>query len=597
MERQPKRSEVPVEQTWNLQDLYPTDAAWEADLAAVKAAISTVTQFRGKLGDGAKTLLACLIARDELMKRAQRVTSYASFRQSADGVDPLNQVMAGQADTLGAALAAELSFIRSEALALPAGTLERYLTEEPGLATYRRIIDRMIADKPHTLSPETERALAAFSEVLDAPNMIYSRSRTSDMTFDPVADSAGNMRQMAFERYSNVADTVLRRNAYASFMKGLAAYQNTYAATWATEVKKNVVTARLRGYDSAIDMLLDIQEVNTVPYNNLHDIILTELAPHIRRYTELRKSVLGLDKILYCDIEAPLDPQFAPATTFEKAGEMVLDGLSVLGPEYQAIIAEGIKNRWVDRADNVGKRSGAFCSTVPGVHPYVMMTWTNSIRNALTLGHELGHGGHGVLSQRNNPLSLSRTSMFFVEAPSTINELLVANHLMDQNPDVRFQRWIRMQMLTTYYHNFVRHLIEGELQRRIYKLAEAGQTITAKTLNGVQGDVLKDFWGDTIEIDDGARFTWMRQGHYYRGLYPYSYSAGLTIGTAVARAIRAEGKPAADRWVQVLKSGGTKSPLDLAKMAGVDMMSPEPIRAAVAYVGELVDYVVKSYGK
>lgn len=330
-------------------------------------------------------------------------------------------------------------------------------------------------------------------------------------------------------------------------------------------------------------------------YNNLHDVILTELAPHMRRYAQLRKRVLGLDKMLYCDIEAPLDPDFNPQITYREGAEIILDGIKIMGPEYTEIMADGLRNRWIDLADNVGKSTGAFCNSVYGVHPYILITWTNSMRNALTLSHELGHAGQGVLAQRYQRPANTWPSMFFIEAPSTINEIIVGNSILSKTSDVRMRRWLIMQFLMTYHHNFVRHLIEGELQRRTYALAEKGQPITANVLSKVQGDILNEFWAGEVEIDDGARLTWMRQPHYYSGLYPYSYSAGLTIGTAVAKAIREEGQPAVDRWLMVLKAGGTKKPVELAKMAGVDMSTPDPIRTAIEYVGSLVDEVVRSF--
>jgi oligoendopeptidase F len=595
MQERLTRSQVPVEQTWNLDDIFPTVEAWEEEYDAVSELIGTVTKYKGRLGESAQTLLQCLNAQEALLIRMAKVSAYASLNQSVDGTNPAYQAMAGKVASLRARIESETSFVQSEALSLPGGTLQLYLGEEPDLEPYKITIERMIERKPHLLSPETEMTLAALAEVLESPAIVYQRSRTADMSFEPVVDSKGNRRAMSFGRYENDEDIVLRRNAYASFTEGLKAYQNTYGATWGTEVKKNVVLAKLRGFPSAIHMLLDRQQVTIDIYDNLHDVILTELAPHMRRYARLRKQVLGLDKMLYCDIEAPLDPAFNPETTFEQASEIVLAGVSVLGPEYKEIIATGLKNRWVDRADNVGKTTGAFCSSVYGVHPYVCMTWGNKMRNALTLAHELGHAGQGVLSQRYQRLANTRPTMFFIEAPSTINEILVGNHILSQSNDVRMRRWLIMQFLMTYYHNFVRHLIEGELQRRTYALAEKGQPITASVLNRVQGEILEDFWAGEVEIDDGARLVWMRQAHYYRGLYPYSYSAGLTIGTAVAKAIQEEGAPAAERWVEVLKAGGTKKPLELAKMAGVDMTSKEPIRQAVAYVGSLVDEVVKSY--
>lgn len=599
MDKRLARSEVPVERTWKVEDIFPTVAAWETELNAVTADLSTVTKFKGKLGEGPKMLLGCLEAHEALQVRAQRVMSYASLKQSADATDPANQTAAGRVGALLAKMSSETSFVQSEALALPEGTLDRYLKEGPGLESFRKSIERMIEQKPHQLMPDTEKALAALGEVLEAPSTIYQRSKAIDMTFDPILDSKGESHPMSFAvyegSYETSPDIVLRRNAWASFTKGLKAYQNTFGATWGTEVKKNVVMAKLRGFPSAVHMLLDRQEVTIDVYNNLHDIILKEIAPHMRRYAQLRKRVLGLDKMLYCDIEAPLDPEFGPKTTFEEGSKIILDGVQIMGPEYSSIIAEGLKNRWIDLADNVGKSTGAFTNSIPGVHPFVLITWTDSMRDALVLSHELGHAGQGVLSQRYQRPSNTRPTMFFIEAPSTINENLVGDRLLSQTTDVRMRRWLIMQFLMTYHHNFVRHLIEGELQRRTYALAEKGQPITANVLSKVQGEILNEFWAGEVEVDDGARLTWMRQPHYYRGLYPYSYSAGLTIGTAVAKVIREEGKPAVERWLDVLKAGGTRKPLELAKMAGVDMTKPDPIRAAVEYVGSLVDEVVRSF--
>ncbi|HHY75322.1 MAG TPA: oligoendopeptidase F [Firmicutes bacterium] len=595
MARQLTRSEVPVHTTWNLEDIFPSAEAWEAEMKAVAGLIPTVTRYKGRLHESSKVLLECLEAQEALHKRLVKVTAYASLNNSADGTSPANQAMAGRASALATQIRAETTFIESEILSMPDETIKRYLDEEPGLEPFRLTVEKLLESKPHRLHPETEKALAALGEVLNAPSMIYSRSRAADMKFEPVEDSKGALHPMSFGRYEDAADLVLRRNAYKQFTERLKAYQNTYGATWGTEVKKNVVMARLRGYPSAIHMLLDRQEVTIDIYNNLHDIILTELAPHMRKYARLRKKVLGLDKMLYCDIEAPLDPEYEVPTTFEEAKDIILNGLSVLGPEYIEIMREALNNRWVDYADNVGKQTGAFCSSVYGVHPYISMTWTGSLRNALTLAHELGHAGQGVLAQRYQAFANTRPTMFFIEAPSTCNETLVGDYILSQSTDKRKRRWLIMQFLKTYHHNFVRHLIEGELQRRAYALAEKGQPITAAVLNRLQGEILDEFWGGEVEIDDGARLVWMRQSHYYRGLYPYTYSAGLTIGTMVAKAIREEGAPAAERWVNVLKAGGTMKPLELAKMAGVDMTKPDPIREAVTYVGKLVDEVVESF--
>ena len=595
MSKQILRSEVPLEETWRLEDIFPTKEDWEKELKEVENLIGTVTVFKGRLGEGPKVLLECLEAQENLLIRLAKVAAYGSLHLSSDGTNPQYQEMAGRVSALSTKIGAEMSFIRSEALSLPNGTLNRYLEEEPGLEPFRIMIEKMIESKPHRLHPETEASLAALGEVLGAPGTIYETSRTADMSFEPVADSKGNLFPMSMGRYETAADIVLRRNAYSETTRVLKQYQNTYGATWGTEVKKNVTMANLRRYESAIHMLLDRQEVTIDIYNNLHDIILTELAPHMRKYARLRKDILKLDKMLYCDIEAPLDPEFDPKTTWEEASEMIINGLSVLGPEYTEIMKEALSNRWIDRADNAGKRTGSFCSSVYGVHPYISTRWHNNLREVLTIAHELGHAGQGVLSQRYQRYGNTRPTMFFIEAPSTINEALVGNYILSQTTDKRTRRWILMEFLKSYHHNFVRHLIEGELQRRAYPLAEKGKPITANVLNKLQGEILEDFWGEEVIIDEGAQLVWMRQSHYYRGLYPYTYSAGLTIGTQVAQAIQKEGAPAAERWVEVLKLGGTKKPLELAQLAGVDMTSPEPIRSAVEYVGSLIDELIELF--
>jgi oligoendopeptidase F len=592
-----KRSEVPVDQTWNLDDLFTAREGWEAELEAIQRDIETATRYQGRLGEGPATLTACLDAQEDLMRRLHRVGSYASFRLSTDGTDPANQADNSRAGALMARFSAAAAFIKSEVLALPDGTVEQWLQTDAGLATHRYALRNWLEQKPHTLSPDAEAALAALSEVLDAPSGIYTLSKGADMKFEPAPDSEGQLHAVYDGGPQMSPDPVLRRNAYAAFTRGLSAYKNTYAATFAAEVRKNVALAKLRRYGSTEEMLLHPHKVSLEAYNNILDIIGKELAPHMRRYQRLRQRLMGLDNLLYCDLAAPLSEADEPVVTYAQAKEWVLGALAVLGEEYHAIIRRAFAERWIDRSDNVGKRSGAYCNTVYGVHAYVFMTWADRVRPVFTLAHELGHAGHLSLAGKYNRLSNVRPPMSFIESPSTMNELLLAQHLLAQSADEKVRRSVIVGLMGTYNHNFVNHLLEGELQRRIYALAEAGKPITEQVLSGTKGEILAEFWGDTMEVDEGARLLWMHQPHYYRGLYPYTYALGLTISTAAAQAIKEEGQPAVERWLQVLKAGGTLTPVELAQLAGVDITRPEPIRKAVAYVGALVDELERSYGK
>ncbi len=593
------RAEVPVEQTWKLEDLFETVEEWEAALREIEELLPTVTQYKGRLGEGSQVLLECLEAQANVTEKGILVGTYASLRSSEDGSNPDNQAISGKVASAFARLNASLSFVDTEILSLPDGTVEQYLNENEALEPFRKNLEDLAKRKQHTLSPETEEALASLSEVHQAPYMIYQRSKLADMVFDsfetPDGDELPNSFALYEDEYEQSPSTETRRKAYASFVKTLKQYQNTFAATYSTEVKKQVAMAKLRKYDSVTQMLLQPQKVTEEMYHNQLDVIQQELAPHMRRFAQLKKRVLGLDTLKFCDLKAPLDPDFNPQTTYEEASNIILEALQVMGPEYSQIMKTALTERWVDLADNVGKSTGAFCSSPYGSHPFILITWTNNMRSTFVLAHELGHAGHFYLANKNQRSFNTRPSTYFVEAPSTMNEMLLADHILSKTTDKRMRRWVILQLLGTYYHNFVTHLLEGEYQRRVYSLAEKGVPLTAKTLSEQKGEALSNFWGDTVEIDEGAKLTWMRQPHYYMGLYPYTYSAGLTVSTAVSQLFREEGQPAIDRWLEVLKAGGTKTPLELIQYAGVDMSTPEPIRKAVAYVGSLVDELERSY--
>ncbi|GEN85655.1 oligoendopeptidase F [Oceanobacillus sojae] len=596
------RKDVPVEQTWDLTDLFPDKESWEKALQSAVQEAEQITAFKGRLSESAKTLSKALKTTEAYQQKVIHVAVYANLLISADGSDPSNQSAAAKSGAALAEISSKLSFFESELLKLTSSDIEQFIKDEPELETYRKYLFDILEKKEHILSPELEEAFSALGEVLDAPHNIFSRSKQSDMQFETIVDGQENTQPMSEplyeESYEYSEDTVLRRNAYASYVNTFEQYKNTYAATYQTEITKQVQLSKLRKYDSVTDMLLAPQQVTTEMYHNQLDVIQEKLAPHMRKYAKLLKEKLGLEELRFCDLKAPLDPSFNPSTSYEDASETILTALDVMGPEYLEGMKKALSNRWVDRAQNVGKANGAFCSSPYGAHPYILVTWADKMRNAFILAHELGHAGHFYLAGKYQSLFNTRPSTYFIEAPSTLNELLLADHLMKTNKDdPRMKRWVITQLLGTYYHNFITHLLEGAFQRKVYALAEAGTPLTADVLCREKRNVLESFWGDTVTFDEGAGLTWMRQQHYYMGLYPYTYSAGLTVSTTVAKRIREEGQPAVDDWLNVLKSGGTKKPLDLIKDAGIDMSDPENIEIAVNYVGSLIDELVESYSE
>jgi oligoendopeptidase F len=595
----PTRADVPVDTTWDLRDLFADEAAWAAEFEAVEAACRAMAVHEGRLGQGAAALLAGLRAAEALSERLMRVVTFAYLRNAQDATHPPHQAAVARVAALQARAEAAMSFVESEILALPDGELQRLRAEEPGLADYAVMLDDLLALRPHRLSAETERALAALGEVLDSPYLVYGRCKFGDMRFAPFTDGAGAEHANSFNafesRFETHSDVSVRRGAWASFTAGLEAHHHTSAATFATEVAKNVALARLRGHASTEAYLLQPHKIPPTLYRNILEIIQAELAPHMQRYARLRRRVLGLDQLLYCDIKAPLDPEFNPPMPWDASCALVQEALAPLGPEYGEFVRRALTQRWVDRADNVGKASGAFCSSPYGVHPYILITWSNTMRNVFTLAHELGHGGHFALAMKHQRFTSMRPAMPFIEAPSIMNEMLLAQHILAGSSERRLRRSVIMQVLATYHHNFVTHLLEAELQRQVYALAEQGGSITASALDDIQGRILARFWGDTVTLDDGARMTWMRQPHFYMGLYPYTYSVGLVASTALALRAQQEGPAALQRWLEVLKAGGTRTPLELMQWAGVDMTSPQPIRDAVAHVGRLIDELEGSF--
>lgn len=589
------RDQIPVDQTWNLGDIFASPAHWREDVARIQGDIQAVAAFKGRLGDGAAVLLACLEAHETLMAHLDRIRMYAYFTLSADGSLPENQAMAEQAEALIADVDASRSFLKSDLTALPGGTVERYLTEEPKCAVFRALLDEILLTRTHRLRPETEEVLAALGEVLKAPNTIWQLATAVDMTCAPAYDANGAAVPVSIAAYSSAharsTDRMLRRSAFASLTAGLNRQKATLATTLATHIKQNVVLARARGYASATEMVLAHQQVPDAVYHSVLDVIHDEIAPHARRLARLRASALGLEKLQRYDLEAPINPEYAPTISFEESGRQIRETLRPFGEEYGTIIADAFGKRWIDRADNVGKRSGAFSWGVYGVHPYVFLTWRDTYRNAFTLAHELGHTGHYELSMRSLPRSTISQDAFtvIVEAPSTANELLLGQHLLNNTTDPQHRRWLLVQLAETFTTNMVGAMLSAHFERRLYGLAEAGKPLNASTLMEVQGDVLERFYGDTVEIDDGARLGWAQMPHFYMSIFLYSYSAGLASGYAAVQAMREEGQPAVDRWLRMLTLGNSRPPITLLREAGADLTNPETLRQAVRYFGTLVD--------
>ena len=585
-----KRSEVPVQETWNLQDLFATEELFEAALAELTEVSTKIeADFKEKIVDAASAA-DVIEAYEKLYEKVVPVSTYASLSLSVDQTNAEAQMRAAKVGQTMAKINAQTSFITSELLALDEAVLKEASTLK---SQYTKFVSDLLKQKQYQLHPEVEKVLAAFGNAFNAPYDLYNTAKLVDLKF-PNFEVNGESYPQSYNKFEGdwelENNTEVRREAYRTFYEKLKDYQHTTAKIYDTHVKNEKTEADLRGYSDVFDFLLQRQDVTKDLHDRQIDLIMSELAPHMRKYAKLIQKAHGLDKMTFADLKISLDPSFEPTVTIDESRKYMLDALSVMGEDYVEMLNRSFDERWTDFAQNEGKSTGAFCSSPFGYHPYVLINWTNRMNEVFVLAHELGHAGHFYLAHQNQNLLNARPSTYFIEAPSTMNEMLMANYLLTNSTDARFKRWVIASIVSrTYYHNFVTHLLEAAYQRKVYEIIDAGGSVNAPKLNEIKRGVLEEFWGDAVEITDGAELTWMRQPHYYMGLYPYTYSAGLTISTQVSQRILKEGKPAVEQWKEVLKAGGTKSPVELAQMAGVDITTDSPLRETIAYIGSLIE--------
>ena len=588
-----KRSEIPEELKWDTSRIFKTKEDLKKALEEFKSLTAEIEKtYKGKLTDAA-TINACMEKYNEWGRQIDLLYNYVSLNVSVDYTDAEAQKEQSIVLAEFAKADSALSFIDSELADAPVELIEEAIKSATVGKCHLKDIER---EKPHRLSPETEKAMASLRETIDAPYNIYETSKLADMNF-PDFEAKGEKHPLGYslfeDNYEYERDTDVRRAAFSAFSNKLRDYMYTTATVYGAHVRTEKIIADLRKYDSVIDMLLFQQKVTREMYDRQIDIIMEKLAPHMRKYARLLKEAHGLDKMTYADLKITLDPDYDPHVTIEESKKYILDGLKIMGPEYVKMLETAYDERWIDFAQNIGKSTGGFCASPYQKGSYILLSWNERMSDVFTLAHELGHAGHFYTCNQTQSALDAEVSNYVVEAPSTINELLMAEYLKEKSgDDKRFRRWVlASQISNTYYHNFVTHLLEAAYQREVYKLVDKGEAVPAETLNEIYKNVLKKFWGDEVELTEGCELTWMRQPHYYMGLYSYSYSASLTIATQVMKRIRKEGQPAVDDWKKTLAAGGTVAPVEFAKMAGVDVTTDAALIDTIDYIGGIIDEI------
>lgn len=583
------RKEVPDNQKWDITDIFTSDEAFYATIdETLKKAKDFRNQFENQLS-APKSIEQALDEYSQILIQVDRMANYAELRLSVDTSDEAAQTVNSKFNTTFGKIISQLAFVESEILQLSEETLNDFNKK----TKYPHFITKLKNRQPYQLDPKVEEALASLSPTLEAPFELYGITKMLDIPFKSFEHNGTTypLDYATFENeYEDNEDPEFRQKSFEAFSNALKKYQHTTAATYNMKVQQEKIEADLRGYDSVIDYLLQEQDVTREMYDRQIDVIMSELAPVMQKYAKLLKRVHGLEVMRFEDLKISIDPSYEPDISIEDSKEYIYGALSVLGEDYLNMVEKAYNDKWIDFAQNKGKDTGAYCASPYFTHSYVFISWTGKMAETFVLAHELGHAGHFTLAQKHQNYLESEASMYFVEAPSTMNEMLMSNYLFKNSNDDRFKRWVIGSMISrTYYHNMVTHLLEAAYQREVYKRVDNGESLTAPLLNQIMRDVYSEFFGDAVKLTDGAELTWMRQPHYYMGLYSYTYSAGLTIGTVVSQCIKNEGQPAVDRWLKTLQAGGSQSPIELAQIAGVDITTDAPLKETINYISNLVD--------
>ena len=586
----PERCEIAVEDTWAVEDLFPSDDAWEQELLTLKDDQDVLASFAGKLCENGENLLNYLQAMEQMEVKADRLGNYASRMTDVDTRVAKYQAMSGRYMTAVVALNAATSFETPEIMALSDEQLEAFYAQTPGLERYRRYLTNLRRRKAHILSPVEEKLLAAAGEVAQTPSKVFGAFSNADLTFPDVEDSQGKkypLSQSTFVPYEESQDRVLRKNAYETFYHTLAGFKNTTAAALNAQGKQLKFFADARKYPSTLDAALDRTNVPTSVYLNLIEAVHQNM-DKMHRYVRLRKKLLGVDELHFYDVYAPLLPDSEQDIPFAEAKQMVYDALYPLGDDYRKILKEGFDNRWIDVYHNVGKRGGAY-SAGAQVHPYVLLNYAGTLDNVFTLAHEMGHALHSYHSNKyQNPIDADYV-IFVAEVASTCNEALMMQHLLGKTSDKKERAALINQFLEKFKGTLFRQTMFAEFELNIGRMIQEGKTLTAEALCTEYKRLNQLYFGPDMVVDDEIAMEWARIPHFYYNYYVFQYSTGYSAAIALSRKILAEGESAVKDYISFLSGGCSKSPIDLLKGAGVDMTTPAPVNEALALFGELLD--------
>lgn len=589
-ERIPQRCDIPEKDKWAIEDIYPTDAAWEQDLAKARGFAEKIASYKGLLSTDSAKLLEYLRLDDDMTVVLEALVNYAQRRNDEDTRDAKYQDMVSRMEMLFVDISGASAFVTPELLSIDDETMERFFREQPEMELYRLCIDRVRRRRAHILSEAEERIMALTGEMTGSPDNIFSMFNDADLKFPDATDKDGNKHQVTHGSYIPLMhsnDRELRKSAFESLYGVYENFRNTSAAVLSSQVKCLTFRARARNYENTLQAALDGNEVPVEVYKQLIEAV-HENMHYMYKYVKLRKKLLGVDELHAYDLYAPIVSDIEVKIPFEQAKQEVYDSLAPMGEDYRAIFSQGIKDRWIDVYENEGKRSGAY-SAGARVHPYVLLNHKDTLDSEFTLAHEMGHAIHSYLSNKNQPVVYADYVIFVAEVASTCNESLLMQHLLKITTDKKRRAYLINYFLEQFRTTLYRQTMFAEFELMINEKAENGESLTADVMCELYRKLNLLYYGEDIVIDHELDMEWARIPHFYYNYYVYQYATGFSAAIALSQRILKEGAPAVRDYIGFLSGGCSRDPISLLRSAGVDMTSTKPVTDALKLFGELID--------
>lgn len=589
------RSEVDPKQTWDVEAIFSTDEAWEDAFRMIDEQIPALADYQGRLGESAAVFLEAQKAVERVSIEFGKLYVYAHLKHDENTANPTYMALQSRAMALGAKFGATVSWMEPEMAELSDETLDAYLASGEELGVYAHMIDDLRRNRAHILSDKEEKLLAQLSPVIGASSDTFGILNNADLSFPEIEDEDGNTVEITHSRYGKMMeskDRRVRREAFQKLYSVYDQYKNTLATTLSGSTKGHNITAAIRGFGSAREQALFSNAIPEAVHENLIQVVNENLSL-LHRYVDLRKRILGVDELHSYDLYVSLLPDVDMNVSIEEAEEIALAALAPLGEEYVSIVQKAFDDRWIDFAENRGKRSGAYSSGTYGTLPYILMNWQGTLDNLFTLVHELGHSVHSYYSRSMQPYIYSGYSIFLAEIASTLNENLLTEYLLRTKTDPKLGAFVMNHYLDGFKGTVFRQTQFAEFEHQIHLDDQNGVALTADYMSKYYGEMNQRYYGAGLTADSEIALEWSRIPHFYYNYYVYQYSTGFSAATAFFQAIMSEGQPAVDRYLGFLKSGSSAYPLDVLRTAGLDMSTPEPVRSAMQvferYLNELED--------